>query len=80
MDEDIETSQYERNNNDVLSQLQDYFDKLLPLVLGAKESDLKSSLRSNDTIEKLERFTNDHFFNVIYFTKKRDDEQEGKFY
>lgn len=63
------------------NQLQDYFDKLLPLVLGAESSDLANSLWSvSDTTDKLKRFINDPQVNVIFFTKRRDDKkEEGKF-
>jgi hypothetical protein len=61
------------------NQLQEYFDKLLPLVLGAEDSDLANSLWSaSDITEKLQRFINDPQVNVIYFTKKRDKKEEGK--
>ncbi|CAG8778669.1 1054_t:CDS:2, partial [Rhizophagus irregularis] len=59
------------------NQLQDYFDKLLPLVLGAESSDLANSLWSvSDTTDKLKRFINDPQVNVIFFTKRRDDKKE----
>ncbi|RIA96574.1 dynein heavy chain [Glomus cerebriforme] len=58
------------------NQLQDYFDKLLPLVLGAETSDLTNSLWSSDTTEKLKRFINDPQVNVIFFTKRREDKKE----
>jgi len=59
------------------SQLKEYFDRLLPLVLGAEDSDLENSLWSvDDTTEKLRRFINDPQVNVIYFTKKRGDKKE----
>jgi hypothetical protein len=88
MDVDTETSQGETIAGGTTTtslvppcepnQLQDYFDKLLPLVLGA-ESDL-TLWSLSETTEKLTRFINDPQVNVIFFTKKRDDKkEEGKF-
>jgi len=90
MDADTETSQGETVAGSLNTvpyepnKLQDYFDKLLPLVLGAEPleefSDSISSLWSeDDNTEKLKRFINDPQVNVIFFTRRKEDKkEEGK--
>ncbi|CAI2172645.1 16667_t:CDS:10, partial [Funneliformis geosporum] len=57
--------------------LQDYFNKILPLVLGAESSDLENSLWSvSETTDRIKRFINDPQVNAIYFTKKRKDRKD----
>ncbi|KAG9288876.1 hypothetical protein G9A89_001252 [Geosiphon pyriformis] len=57
--------------------LQDYLDKLLPLILGAESSELKASLWSGlDISEKLRRFANDPQINVISITKEREHDKK----
>ncbi len=58
------------------NQLKDYFNKLLPPILGAEGCDLENSLWSSETIEKLKRFINDPQAKVIYFSKKRENSIE----
>jgi len=66
------------------NKLQVYFDRLLPLVLGAEpleeSSDSISSLWSvDDNTEKLKHFINDPQVNVIFFTRRKEDKkEEGK--
>ena len=61
------------------NQLKDYFNKLLPPILGAETCDLENSLWSNETTEKLKQFINNPKVKAIYFTKKREDRKdEGK--
>ncbi|CAG8487876.1 5917_t:CDS:10 [Dentiscutata erythropus] len=57
--------------------LQEYLNKLLPLVLGAEEADLEASLWSiPETTEKLHRFANDSQVNALYITKSKEDKKE----
>ncbi|CEG69843.1 Putative Dynein heavy chain [Rhizopus microsporus] len=62
-------------------KLQEYFEQLLPLVLGADVSDLENTLFSYpDTAEKFKRFANDPQTPAIFIYKERDnvkDEDEG---
>ena len=61
------------------NQLKDYFNKLLPPILGAEGCDLENSLWTSETTERLKRFINDPKAKVIYFTKKKEDrKEEGK--
>lgn len=54
-------------------KLQDYFELLLPLVLGADVSDLENTLFAYpDTAEKFKRFANDVQTPVIFILKERD--------
>jgi dynein heavy chain 1 len=55
-------------------KLQEYFELLLPLVLGADVSDLENTLFSYpDTAEKFKRFANDPQTPVIFILKERDN-------
>ncbi|CAG8502150.1 6068_t:CDS:10 [Scutellospora calospora] len=60
--------------------LKEYLNKLLPLVLGAKEVDLNFSLWSlwsvQENTEKLSQFANDPLVNVLYITKLLNDRKE----
>ncbi|CAH1756141.1 13650_t:CDS:10 [Entrophospora sp. SA101] len=57
--------------------LQDYLNKLLPIVLGAEEQDLKTSLWNvSETIEKLRKYANDPQINVIYVIKEKEEKKD----
>ena|SRR5437763_1032929 len=62
--------------------LRDYLNKLLPLLLGAEENDLKNSLWNfSETHEKLKKFANDPQVNALYIIKEKDEKKdEGFFY
>lgn len=61
-------------------KLQEYFEQLLPLVLGADVSDLENTLFSYpDTAEKFKRFANDPQTPAVFIYKERDNvKDEGK--
>ena len=63
-------------------ELQEYFEQLLPLVLGADVADLENTIFSYpDTFEKFKRFATDAQSPVLYILKEREGgKDEGNIY